>query len=305
MNLPDAPRSVCTLVAVRRRLERSVVERSEAPELQELAERARRWLSSGTAFAAVEVISVEGIGGARSGELAVRSAAGDRAGTVLHGALDEALDQAASELLAAPLPVADPTGLLELEIALADDAAVAAGLACGGVARVRLCRIDRTDSLERLLDRAVELIEVVVFGAGVIAGAILAQGGLCGWAVEQYHDSEPAAVAAASARSGDGVIVLDHDHDAATHVLRAALENPARPYVAALGSRHTQAVRRERLERSGVRPDVLARLRGPAGLDLGARSPSETALSILAELLSVSRGRDARPLSAGSGPING
>jgi xanthine dehydrogenase accessory factor len=56
-------------------------------------------------------------------------------------------------------------------------------------------------------------------------------------------------------------------------------------YVGALGSRKTQAARRERLLESGLKPELLDRLHGPIGLDLGGRSPEEIALAVMAEVV--------------------
>ena len=75
-------------------------------------------------------------------------------------------------------------------------------------------------------------------------------------------------------------------------------------YVGALGSRRTQTARRTHLLNAAVGERDLARLRGPAGLDLGGGSPAETAVAVVAEILAVRSGREARPLSGGSGPIN-
>jgi xanthine dehydrogenase accessory factor len=99
------------------------------------------------------------------------------------------------------------------------------------------------------------------------------------------------------------VVVLTHEERWDVPALAGALGSPAF-YVGALGSRRTQASRRERLLEAGVGEEQLARLHGPAGLDLGASTPAETALSILAEIVATRAGRDGRPLRASSGAIH-
>jgi xanthine dehydrogenase accessory factor len=87
------------------------------------------------------------------------------------------------------------------------------------------------------------------------------------------------------------VVVLTHDDKFDIPTLRAALATDAF-YVGALGSRRNQERRRERLLEEGVDEETLERIAGPCGLDLGADSQPETALSILAEILAVRAGRD-------------
>jgi xanthine dehydrogenase accessory factor len=91
------------------------------------------------------------------------------------------------------------------------------------------------------------------------------------------------------------VVVLTHDDKFDVPALKAALATDAF-YVGALGSRRNQERRRERLLEAGVDEDALERISGPSGLDIGADSNDETALSILAEALAVRAGRAGGPL---------
>ena len=99
------------------------------------------------------------------------------------------------------------------------------------------------------------------------------------------------------------VVVLTHEERLDVPALVSALASEAF-YVGAIGSRRTQGKRRERLLEAGVGEEELERLAGPAGLDLGAHSPAETALSILAEVLAVRAGRSGGRLVERSGPIH-
>jgi xanthine dehydrogenase accessory factor len=82
------------------------------------------------------------------------------------------------------------------------------------------------------------------------------------------------------------IVVLTHDDKFDEPALIAALETEAF-YIGALGSRRNQERRRERLLEAGVPEDSLARIMGPCGLDIGADTQAETALSMLAEILAV------------------
>jgi xanthine dehydrogenase accessory factor len=99
------------------------------------------------------------------------------------------------------------------------------------------------------------------------------------------------------------VVVLTHDERLDLPALTSALAGEAF-YVGAIGSRRTQAKRRERLIEAGADEDELERLSGPAGLDLGAQTPAETAVSILAEILAVRAGRTGGRLREGNGRIH-
>ncbi len=93
----------------------------------------------------------------------------------------------------------------------------------------------------------------------------------------------------------DAVAVLTHDVKFDEPAIVAALGRACR-YVGAVGSRKTQADRRERLRTAGVTNAALHQLRGPIGLDLGGRAPAETALAIMAEIVAARYGGTGRPM---------
>lgn len=99
------------------------------------------------------------------------------------------------------------------------------------------------------------------------------------------------------------VVVLTHDDKFDVPAIKGALETEAF-YVGALGSRRNQERRRERLLEAGVDEDELERVAGPCGLDIGADTPTETAISILGEIMATRAGRGGGPLQESSGRIH-
>jgi xanthine dehydrogenase accessory factor len=99
------------------------------------------------------------------------------------------------------------------------------------------------------------------------------------------------------------IAVLTHDPKLDDAALEIALRSEA-PYVGAMGSRRAQAQRRERLLAAGLEEELLARVAAPIGLDLGAVTPEETALSIMAEVVAVRNGRAGGRLSTAAGRIH-
>lgn len=100
------------------------------------------------------------------------------------------------------------------------------------------------------------------------------------------------------------VVALTHDARFEEPALGPAIRSSV-PYIGALGSRKAQEARRRRLRNAGYSDEEIDRVRAPVGLDLGAVTPAETALSVLAEILAVRNGRVGGPLSAaGSGRIH-
>ncbi|MBS3997948.1 MAG: XdhC family protein [Hydrogenophaga sp.] len=121
---------------------------------------------------------------------------------------------------------------------------------------------------------------------------------------EEYHEGwgAMAGVTLSTVMPDDLVLAMNLDHNSAvvavTHdpklddlALMEALRTPAF-YVGALGSRHNNAGRRERLLQFDVSPEEAAQLRGPVGLNLGALTPPEIAMSIVAEMTALRRGVD-------------
>ncbi|MDF3140644.1 MULTISPECIES: XdhC/CoxI family protein [unclassified Streptomyces] len=99
------------------------------------------------------------------------------------------------------------------------------------------------------------------------------------------------------------ICVLTHDAKFDIPLLRLALDLPV-GYIGAMGSRRTHEHRLERLREAGVPEEHLARLRSPIGLDLGAHTPEETAISITAEIIAHINDGTGLPLSHIPGPIH-
>ena len=151
--------------------------------------------------------------------------------------------------------------------------------------------------------------QMVVLGDVALADAIAAQGSMLGWTVtvfDERKDGQTATAAGSVNAMGpvDGVVVLSHDIGASCELLAAGLRGGC-GYLGALGSRHTQGKRAEHLKSLGFDDASLERICGPVGLDLGARTPEETALAIFAEALMVQRSKSGESLRTSTGAING
>ena len=159
-----------------------------------------------------------------------------------------------------------------------------------------------------LLDVWVPVPTMLLVGGGAIGAALTAQAVLLGWPVRTETALDPALEAARGFTAADVLVLLDHgpEFDA---VLVELLGNSGtsgdRGFVGALGSRHTQAARRERLRAAGLTEAELSRLHGPVGLDLGAGTPAETAVSVVAEVIATRSGRAGVPLGGTAGRIGG
>ncbi|HEY6396339.1 MAG TPA: XdhC/CoxI family protein [Solirubrobacteraceae bacterium] len=164
---------------------------------------------------------------------------------------------------------------------------------------------------------------LILFGAVDIAVALCTLARAAGWrpyvvdprarfaVPERFPDAEEVVAAwpeEAFARLGGidpatSIAVLTHDPKLDDAALAIALRSPAR-FVGAMGSRRAQASRRERLLAAGFSEEELERLSAPVGLDLGAITREETALSILAEVVAARNGREGSRLATRSGRIH-
>lgn len=177
-----------------------------------------------------------------------------------------------------------------------------------------------------LVEVSVPPPRMVVFGAVDFAHALVRVGTFLGYRVTvcdarpvfatagRFPEADEVAVRwpheyladACAAGELDGrtvLCVLTHDPGFDVPLLTAALRLPV-AYVGAMGSRRTHLDRNRRLREAGVTDRELARLHSPIGLDLGARSPEEVAVSIAGEIVAARRGGTGLPLRGGHTPIH-
>ena len=184
----------------------------------------------------------------------------------------------------------------------------------------------RGTGLSVLVTSCAPAARMIVFGATDHAAAVARVGAFLGYRVtvcdarpvfataRRFPDAHDVVVdwphryLAAEAGAGrldarTAVCVLTHDPKFDVPVLQVALGLPL-AYVGAMGSRRTHDDRRERLREAGVTEAGLARLASPIGLDLGARTPEETAVSIAAEIVALRWGGTGSRLTDGAGRIH-
>jgi xanthine/CO dehydrogenase XdhC/CoxF family maturation factor len=138
-------------------------------------------------------------------------------------------------------------------------------------------------------------MHVLVVGEGPVADALHPMAAALGWTsstATSLADTE------AGLGAAEAVVVTSHHGDVDGPAIRAALA-AGTSYVGAMGSRRTQARRREWLLANGVTEGDLSGLHAPVGLDIGADDPGEIAVSILAEIIALRRGRSTSVGSIG------
>ena len=126
--------------------------------------------------------------------------------------------------------------------------------------------------------------QLLVVGGGAIGDALGKAAGLLGWQTQIVNDAATATGVIAGLAASDNLVVAAHDIDVAGPALAAALDSDV-GYIGALGARRMQEARADWLAYRDITD--LSRIHGPAGLDIGADTPAEIALSILAEAVAV------------------
>jgi xanthine dehydrogenase accessory factor len=325
----------------------------EGAAMFDIAEQVQRWRASGLPVSLARVISTRGFSSREPLSVLAATPNQPPIGQLFSGAGQERIAQLLSEPRA---------GARLEEVTVSDEAAVRAGLACGGMARLLIqpaveipepawmalvdrapvCLVTRIDGetvgatdaiLMSTLDKADDAVRqffnrgeagtavlttgsgdafvaamwpptaLVVVGRGQLAEALVTAARVLGWTGIVVDSAQDAAERCGVASGGDVVVVLSHDLTISGGALRAALASSA-GYVGALGSRHTQAARAKWLTAHGVDPAALVRINGPAGLDIGANTPGEVAISILAAAIAARAGAAGGRLADRAGPIH-
>ena len=227
-----------------------------------------------------------------------------------------------AQLVVWPGRVAGTLGDPDLDRAVARQAAGMLALGTTGTVHLGVHGEQRRDKVSVFVQSYVPPPRMIVFGAIDYAAAVARIGRFLGYHVT-VCDARP--VFATRKRFPDAhdlvvqwphrylestavdertvLCVLTHDPKFDVPLLEVALRTPAR-YIGAMGSRRTHSDRLRRLREAGVNDAALARLSSPIGLDLGARTPEETAVAIAAEIISRAWGGSGRPLTGLGNPIH-
>ena len=226
----------------------------------------------------------------------------------------------------APEAVAGSLGSARADAAVTDDAR---GLLAAGRSEVLHYGPDGQrlgDGMEVFVSSYAPRPRMLVFGAIDFAAALAQQGSFLGYRVT-VCDARPVFATRRAFRRRRGrrrlaaplsgrpggigrvdestvICVLTHDPKFDVPVLEVALRMPRVGYVGAMGSRRTHDDRMARLRATGLTEAELSRLSSPIGLDLGARTPEETAVSIAAEIIARRWGGGGRPLAEIVGRIH-
>jgi xanthine dehydrogenase accessory factor len=219
------------------------------------------------------------------------------------------------------------TGSDRLDGAVRDDARGLLDAGRNGMLRYGVDGQRRGEGLDVFVESFAPPPRMIVFGAIDFAAAVAKISGFLGYrvtvcdarpvfatasrfpganevVVEWPHRYLAAEAAAGRIDARTAICVLTHDPKFDVPVLEVALRLPEVGYIGAMGSRRTHEDRLERLREAGLSEAELARMSSPIGLDLGARTPEETAVSIAAEIIALHWGGAGDRLADRVGPIH-
>jgi xanthine dehydrogenase accessory factor len=272
-----------------------------------------RWRERGDEQAVVAtLVAARGSAPRPIGSRLAVSERGELAGSVSGGCVESEVAELARAVLA-------DGEQRQVTYGISDEQALSVGLPCGGEIDVLVERAG-LDDLDRFRDD--NPYRLVVFGAVDLAEALCRAAKELGWktivadprarfatpervpsADELLVDWPDEVLARVKPDSSTAVVVLTHEHRFDVPALVGALASDAF-YIGALGARRNQERRRALLLEEGLSEDDLDRIAGPTGLDVGAETPAETAVSILAEILAVRAGRSGGRLNVANGRIH-
>jgi xanthine dehydrogenase accessory factor len=301
--------------------------------MKEIAADLRRWRQRGEKVALATVVATRGSSPRPVGSRLAISEQGELAGSVSGGCVENEVYEEAQAILAGAEPRLVSYGI-------SDEQAWSVGLPCGGEIDVFIEQAS-WEEIEPVLD-AIERGEriTVVVGDGLlhqeygppprllVFGAVDTTQALCaaakqlGWhtivadargkfatreripSADELLVEWPAEVLArVEPDAWTAVVVLTHEDRFDIPALAGALRSEAF-YVGALGARRNQDRRRSLLLEEGLDEEEIDRIAGPVGLDIGAETPAETAVSILAEILAIRAGRPGGSLKQAKGRIH-
>jgi xanthine dehydrogenase accessory factor len=272
-----------------------------------------RWRERGDEQAVVAtLVAARGSAPRPIGSRLAVSERGELAGSVSGGCVESEVAELARAVLA-------DGEQRQVTYGISDEQAFSVGLPCGGEIDVLLERAG-LDDLDRF--REASPFRLLVFGAVDLAEALCKVANELGWvtivadprgrfatreripsADELLVEWPEEVLARVEPDRSTAVVVLAHEDRFDIPALVRALRSKAF-YVGALGARRNQERRRARLLEEGLSEDEIDRIAGPTGLDVGAETPAETAVSILAEILAVRSGRTGGRLKESKGRIH-
>ena len=290
--------------------------------MSDLADRIGAWHTTGRPYALASIIAARGSTPREVGPAFAVDGHGRAVGSVSGGCVDAAVYDLCLRVLDAATEDAGPLRETYAAKTPGDDALdLTPSLVCGGEIVVEARRVDPRREPTPVAEPP-DPPRLLVFGAVAFAESLVKMGKLLGYHVtvcdarpifatpERYPEADEVVqdrpdryLSATQTDERTAVCVLTHDEKFDVPVLRQALAMPL-SYIGAIGSRKTCAHRVDRLKDLGVPQHDLDRLRSPIGLDLGAHTPEEVAVSILAEIIAVARGGTGRPLHDTEGPIH-